>query len=1099
MEGAPPSVVLAIGGMMCQNSCGTTVQNALRKVPGVVRAECSYAHEEAKVWGTAPVAELIDAVECMGFDAELKKDSAAPDVLLRIDGMMCQNSCGTTVQNALRRVDGVVRAECSYADEEAKVWGTAPVTELIDAVECMGFDATLKKNQHHRQQSNGGEDEFTSLPPPTAGHSSSSSSSSSPGASKKLKSAKARAVAEEREAEARRRAEADELLNGNRLGVGAVAAAAAASPASVGSSSYIRAATAPASSGGLRVQRLQVSGISCAVCCGKIEKELRSVPGVKVVAVNPATHVASVGLDAAAVDDKLRPAKAAALTGPSPELLAQRIKSLGFGAVPIVDGADDDDAAARVTSTAEVDGWRRLLVLSLAYTLPLMMLQYAFQTLLATPLIGGVTLKGAFMFAIATPMQYYVGHRYYRAAYLGYMHGAIGMDFLVSLGVGGSYVNSVIVMLVRLFDPAFAKPVMFETSGMLLSFVTAGKYLEATAKGHTMSALARLAGMQPRRAVRVPSCNPSKSSFIAKAASSPLKNLPASVEVSGANTVSPAQLESLAVPDTDPALEEHCDAKDLRRGDMIKVLPGAALPVDGVVCQGESYVDESMISGEPLPVAKRRGAKVFGGTVNQLGPLYVVATQVGGETALAQIVRLVEEAQNAKAPIQAFADRVAAVFAPAVCVLSAFTFFFWIVMIKSHVASKDWFMTDKAEVSYMDGSAAAAAAAASATADTSLDSEESLGYAMPKATASDGGLGMDGKMHYPDAFLFALMSSISVLVVACPCALGLATPTAVMVGTGVGAKHGVLVKGGDILEAACKVTAVLFDKTGTLTAGKLSLTDESPVLEACRRLAHKALAHFSFLAPPGALSSQDEESARHGSLPLLLAASAEQASEHPIGRALADAARSQHLPLLRASTEAARVVVGGGVVCSLVCPGPSSSSGSSSGSGGGAGVITVAVGNERLMEDPSIAVAVPPAAQAAVSQLEAQGKTAVLVGVVGGGGGPGLLGVLALTDTLKESAKKTVSALRENGIEVWMVTGDNAAAAAAAAQAAGIRREHVVAKALPEGKADHVRDLQRRGHVVALVGDGINDSPALAAANVGIAVGAGTQVAMEVS
>ena len=168
MEGAPPSVVLAIGGMMCQNSCGTTVQNALRKVPGVVRAECSYAHEEAKVWGTAPVAELIDAVECMGFDAELKKDSAAPDVLLRIDGMMCQNSCGTTVQNALRRVDGVVRAECSYADEEAKVWGTAPVTELIDAVECMGFDATLKKNQHHRQQSNGGEDEFTSLPPPTA-------------------------------------------------------------------------------------------------------------------------------------------------------------------------------------------------------------------------------------------------------------------------------------------------------------------------------------------------------------------------------------------------------------------------------------------------------------------------------------------------------------------------------------------------------------------------------------------------------------------------------------------------------------------------------------------------------------------------------------------------------------------------------------------------------------------------------------------------------------------------------------------------------------------------------------------------------------------
>jgi heavy metal translocating P-type ATPase len=470
------------------------------------------------------------------------------------------------------------------------------------------------------------------------------------------------------------------------------------------------------------------------------------------------------------------------------------------------------------------------------------------------------------------------------------------------------------------------------------------------------------------------------------------------------------------------------EAKDLRLGDVIKVLPGGAVPVDGAVLRGESYVDEAMISGEPLPVAKRAGDTVFGGTVNQLSPLYVRATRVGGDTALAQIVRLVEEAQTAKAPIQAFADRVAAVFAPGVCAVAAATFVFWMVLISTDVAPAAWFTAD-----------------------------------IPGGGGSGGmGMGMGGGgggAVRPGAFLFSFMSAIAVLVVACPCALGLATPTAVMVGTGVGAKHGVLIKGGDVLEAATKVTAVIFDKTGTLTSGKLALTDDVAVAAVCEDLARDlGLAHSP------------------SSLPLLLAASAEQASEHPIGKALVAAAGKARLPLLGLRADAkAKVVVGGGVVVSLE-----------------RGGLTVAVGNPRLMASSEIAL--PPAMALEAARLEKQGKTVVLVAAKGGGQAKAtMVGLLALTDELKPSARPTVAALKSQGIEVWMVTGDALAPALFAASAAGIPHDRVVSKALPEGKVAEVRRLQAKGHVVALVGDGINDSPALAQADVGIAVGAGTQ------
>jgi Cu+-exporting ATPase len=686
---------------------------------------------------------------------------------------------------------------------------------------------------------------------------------------------------------------------------------------------------------------------------------------------------------------------------PSSLKLIDEIVSLGYGAREIEVGGKSDNALDRLNSTEELDEWRQLFLISVAFTLPLFILQYFFLSLTDThDIIGGITLKEVLMLFIATPMQMIVGRRFYKAAYLGYQHGVVGMDFLISLGVGGSYLNSCVVVFLQFLDPMFDKPVMFETAGMLLSFVTLGKFLEKTATGHTTAALARLAGMQPQKAIRV-------------------------------------ALDSKGLPVMNGTGEATVDVCDVQLGDCIKVLPGGAIPVDGVVLRGESYVDESMISGEPLPVAKKNKDNVFGGTINQLSILYIVANRVGEETALAQIVRLVEEAQTSKAPIQAFADRIAAIFAPMIILLSMMTFIFWIVMISGQFANPSWF-----------------------------EGDGSMQHMEPD--------------ELPGAFLFAFMSAIAVLVVACPCALGLATPTAVMVGTGVGAKHGVLIKGGDVLEAATKVDCIIFDKTGTLTSGKLSLSDEVHIDEACSRAANLIM---------GNGSKSSSSSVPLASIPLLLAASVEQASEHPIGKALTNAASANGLSTLPLRSDAKTdVLVGSGVVAALQLK----KSGQS---------LTAAVGNVKLMKDQNISVSSDITAK--VKALEEQGKTVVLVAVMNNNdkaatnGGGYAVGALALTDQLKPSANNTVRNLERNGIEVWMITGDAEAPARYTATQAGIDPNRVIAKALPETKALEVKRLQGQGKMVALIGDGINDSPALAQADVGIAIGAGTQVALE--
>ncbi|KAK1259575.1 putative copper-transporting ATPase HMA5 [Acorus gramineus] len=550
---------------------------------------------------------------------------------------------------------------------------------------------------------------------------------------------------------------------------------------------------------------------------------------------------------------------------------------------------------------------------------------------------------------LCTPVQFIVGWRFYLGSYHALKRGSTNMDVLVALGTNAAYFYSVYIVLKSVTSDSFEGQDFFETSAMLISFILLGKYLEVVAKGKTSDALAKLTDLAPDTAF--------------------LLNLD-----SDGNVISEMEISTQLI----------------QRNDILKIVPGAKVPVDGVVIRGQSYVNESMITGESRPIAKRPGDKVIGGTMNANGTLQVKATHVGSETALSQIVQLVEAAQLARAPVQKLADRISRFFVPAVVVAAFITWLGWFIPGEFGVYPRHW---------------------------------------IPK--------GMDG-------FELALQFGISVLVVACPCALGLATPTAVMVATGKGASQGVLIKGGNALEKAHKVKIVVFDKTGTLTVGK-------PVVVSTTLFSSKSIQELCDVA-----------------------AAAEADSEHPLAKAVVEHAKklrqqyginSDHLPEVKDF----EVHPGAGV----------------SGNVEGKRVL---VGNTRLM----VACQVPLSSEVEdyLTETEQIARTCVLVAIDGVIGG-----ALAVTDPLKPEAVSVVSFLRSMNISSILVTGDNWATANAIAQEVGIGT--VFAETDPVGKAEKVKELQKKGLVVAMVGDGINDSPALVAADVGMAIGAGTDVAIE--
>ncbi|MGE5139831.1 MAG: copper-translocating P-type ATPase, partial [Rudaea sp.] len=588
----------------------------------------------------------------------------------------------------------------------------------------------------------------------------------------------------------------------------------------------------------------------------------------------------------------------------------------------------------RAARDREVRTERTNLIVGIALTTPLFLLAMTRDVLMGLglhdavlPWLFGSPYFDWLLLALATPVQFYVGRAYHTGGFKSLRHLAPNMDALISIGTNAAYFYSVLVLLARLFGVSLGEHVYFETAAVIITLIKVGKYLEARAKSQTSDAIKKLMGLAPKTARLI----------------------------------------------RDGA-EQEVPVDRLRIGDVLLVRPGDKIPVDGVLLTGASSVDESMITGESLPVDKNVGDTVIGGTVNKTGAFTFEARKVGRDTALAQIVRLVEQAQGSKAPIQRLADRIAAVFVPVVIAIAAVTFIAW----------------------YLVGPA--------------------------------------------PAFNNAFVNFIAVLIIACPCALGLATPTAIMVSTGKGAESGVLIRSGEALETAHKLNAIILDKTGTLTQGKPRVTDivTSPESKA-------GLTETQFLR---------------------LVASAERFSEHPLGQAVVQKAVESGVQL--ADTGEFAALAGHGIRALV----------------DGRQLI---VGNSKLMVDQHIRL---DGLEEISENLADQGKTAMFAAIDGEPAG-----LVAVADTVKPEAREAVQMLRDLGVDVYMLTGDNERTAAAIASQVGI--SHYFADVLPEQKEQKVRELQAAGKIVAMVGDGINDAPALAQANVGMALGTGTDVAME--
>jgi len=640
-----------------------------------------------------------------------------------------------------------------------------------------------------------------------------------------------------------------------------------------------------------------VGGMTCASCVARVEQALSGVPGVISANVNLASEKATVEY----------------IEGTEIASLRRAVKEAGYELGSEAETLEDVATASR----REIRNIRNRFILAAVLGLIILVLSLPWS-----PFFTG---KLYLLWALATPVQFWAGLRFYRGAWGALRHRTADMNTLVAVGTSAAYFYSVVAVL---FPGLFAAAgrgadVYFDTAAMIIALILLGRFLEARARGQTSEAINKLIGMQPKMAL---------------------------VVREGKETEIPVE--------------------DVEVGDLILVRPGERVPVDGIIHQGYSAVDESMISGESIPVEKRVGDEVIGATINKTGSFKFKATKVGKDTTLARIIRLVEEAQGSKAPIQRLADVIASYFVPIVIGIAIITFIIW----------------------YFVGPA--------------------------------------------PALTFALLNFIAVLIIACPCALGLATPTAIMVGTGKGAEHGVLIRSAEALERAHQINTVLLDKTGTLTQGEPRVTD--------------------IVAIPS--SSQEEV--------LQLAASAEHGSEHPLGEAISRAASEKKLKVSPASDFTA--IPGHGVEASVEGK-------------------KVLLGNIKLIKDRGLSL---NGFETEVERLWGKGKTVMFLGV-----DSQVMGIIAVADTLKPNAREALEELHKLGIEAVMLTGDNRRTAEAIAGEAGIDR--VLAEVLPEHKAQEVKKLQEEGKVVAMVGDGINDAPALAQAAVGIAIGTGTDVAVE--
>ncbi|KAF4324208.1 hypothetical protein JM18_000209 [Phytophthora kernoviae] len=1009
------AILLHISGMSCAKNCATKVQTVLESVDEVIEATVDFDNKRATIIlepeSTLSEEDLIQVVRGAGqkFDAShyqlFTNDGDSRVVYLMINGMSCAKNCARKVQGALNGVKGVINAKVDFKTKRATIFletgSHLTETDLIAAkieraldsvpsVEIATVDFSLKRATVQLEAGSvvtendlinvvrGAGPKFDAsvyIPShtPRTVLLGIEGMSCAKNCARKVQQALSEAdgvVSASVDFGAKRatvEVDPDGQFNDEDLikvvqNAGSKFNARLMHPTGLGTTSIadtpakIDAATnelqksledtssdvaisIDSDKSEIGDATLLIGGMTCNSCSNSVENALKQTEGVISAVVSFATEKATIRFDKDVVGVRT---------------LVETVEDIGYDA-SYVSGAEAQKALGDQRAK-EITRYRVDFFVSVLFTFPILLMMMVLDNImpikhgLDSVILRGISWQALIVAALATPVQFYPARRFHIDAWKGVKNRVLGMAFLVSMGANASYFYGVfsIIRAFLLDDRSVANPDMFMTSSMLISFVILGKFLEAIAKGKTSAALSKLMELQ----------------------------------------VKSATLLIFSADGTSIREERVVPIELVQRGDILKVVRGSSIPADGVIVYGEGRIDESMLTGESKTIKKVNGDRVLGATVNVDGLFHMKVTGVDDDTALSQIIRLVEDAQTSKAPIQVYADYVASVFVPTVVALSFLTFLSWYILCQLTVVPEGW---------------------------------------IP---------------HTDSKFVFAFNFGIATLVVACPCALGLATPTAVMVGTGVGAEHGVLIKGGEPLQTAHSVNTILFDKTGTLTVGKPVVTD---VVVLSKKLSTEEL--------------------------IILAGSAELGSEHPLSKAIIEYAK--FISSFLDQPKGFRGVSGRGIACTV-------------------DDHKVVIGNKEWMSDNGLKRLDSIVLQQATITFQNAGKTSIYMGVDGE-----LSAVFGVADAPRKESIRTLKKLKQMGLEVWMVTGDNARTAFTIADQLGISRRHVMAEVIPSQKASKVKQLQSTGRVVAMVGDGINDSPALAQADLGIAIGGGTEIAVE--
>ncbi|XP_009081365.1 PREDICTED: copper-transporting ATPase 1 [Acanthisitta chloris] len=1051
------TVVFRVDGMHC-TSCVLNIQRTISALPAVISVVVSLEKKSAVInynpnlISTDMLRKAIEAVSPETFRVSLPeeygnvalfptlsplksplpalKDASWPLIqvaVINIEGMTC-NSCVQSIEGVISQKAGVKSVHVSLTNRNGTIeydpLQTSP-EDLISSIEDMGFDASLpakaelplaKAQPSPEMQLDSQKPELPSKVPPA--HLARQETKTISKCYVQVTGMTCASCVANIERNLRR----EDGIHSILVALMAGKAEVRYNPAVIHPSAIAElirelgfGATVMENCGeGDRILELVVRGMTCASCVHKIESTLMKTNGVLYCSVALATNKAHIKYDPEAI---------------GPRDVIQVIKDLGFTTSLV----KKDRSASHLDHKQEIRQWKRSFVVSLVFCIPVMGLMIYMMVMdsqladahvhhnisseemealhssmvLEYQLLPGLSVMNFLSFLLCVPVQIFGGWHFYIQAYRALKHKTANMDVLVVLATSIAFLYSFVILLVAMAEKAKVNPVtFFDTPPMLFVFISLGRWLEHVAKGKTSEALARLISLQATEATIV-----------------------------------------TLGPDNVLLSEEQVNVELVQRGDIVKVVPGGKFPVDGRVIEGHSMVDESLITGEAMPVTKKPGNTVIAGSINQNGSLLISATHVGADTTLSQIVKLVEEAQTSKAPIQQFADKLSGYFVPFIVAVSVVTLLAWII-----IGFVDFEIVEKYFLGY----------------NKSISAAEVI-------------------------IRFAFQASITVLCIACPCSLGLATPTAVMVGTGVGAQNGILIKGGEPLEMAHKVKVVVFDKTGTITHGTPEVMQVKFLVEGNQLPRHKMLA---------------------------IVGTAESHSEHPLGAAITKYCKKELDSETLGTCTDFQVVPGCGISCKvtnieallyrknrmveenniknatlvkieentdesvqpvLIIDAELPTTVTSQ-------KYSVLIGNREWMTRNGLLVR--NEVDKAMMEHERRGRTAVLAAVDGV-----LCGLIAIADTVKPEAELAVYTLKSMGLEVVLMTGDNSKTARSIASQVGITK--VFAEVLPSHKVAKVKQLQDEGKRVAMVGDGINDSPALAMANVGIAIGTGTDVAIE--